>query len=327
VKKVLLIQTAFIGDAILATATLSTLKSLGFSVDVMVRRGNEIFFNEHPDCHRVIVWDKKGAVGKYTSLFKIISEVRKNQYHAVVNLQRFAATGLLTALSGAKYKLGFTQNPLSFAFSHTLKHSVKENYHESYRNLDLLHLAFPDAQHSNPILFLTEDVLKSVKEYKNQKYICIYPGSVWFTKRLSNDKWLELIQLLPQDHTIYFLGAPNEKEMCEELINLASSRHSNLKNLCGELSLMQSAALGKDAEMNYCNDSSPVHFLSAVNANITAFFLSTSPIFGFYPISKNSRVLQAENLPCKPCGMVGKVECPLGHFNCDKNLEIKPVIV
>ncbi len=326
-KKALLIQTAFIGDAILATATLSTLKTLGFTVDVLVRRGNEIFFKDHPDCNKVIVWDKKGSIGKYRSLLRIITEVRNSKYQSVINLQRFAATGILTALSGAKHKLGFTQNPLSFAFTHTLKHSVKVNYHESYRNLDLLHLAFPGAVHASPNLFLTAEVLESVERYKAQKYICIFPGSVWFTKRLSNDKWLELLQILPKEYTVYFLGAPNEKAMCNDLINLGSKHHSNLKNLCGEMSLMQSAALGKDAEMNYCNDSSPVHFLSAVDANITAFFLSTAPIFGFYPVSKNANVLQAENLPCKPCGMVGKASCPLGHFDCNKLIDIKSAVL
>jgi heptosyltransferase-2 len=326
-KRILLIQTAFIGDAILATATLSSLKALGFEVDVLVRSGNEIFFNNHPDCNQVIVWDKNGAVRKYSSLFRMLSETRRNKYHAVVNLQRFAATGLLTAFSGAKYKLGFSQNPFSFAFSHSLKHSIKKNYHESHRNLDLLHLAFPNAQHANPNLFLTADILKSVNAYKKRKYVCLFPGSVWFTKRLSNEKWLELILLLPKDYTVYFLGAPNEEDLCDKIISQATPHHSKLINLCGKMNLMQSAALGKDAEMNYCNDSSPVHFLSAVNANISAFFLSTSPIFGFYPVSENAKIQQTTDLPCKPCGMVGKEACPKEHFNCDKLIDIKTHIV
>ena len=42
-KKVLLIQTAFIGDAILATAAVEALAQRGHEVHVLVRKGNEIF--------------------------------------------------------------------------------------------------------------------------------------------------------------------------------------------------------------------------------------------------------------------------------------------
>lgn len=320
-KRALLIQTAFIGDAILATATLSSLNALGFKTDILVRRGNEIFFEDHPHCHKVLVWDKKGIVGKYASLLTILSEIRNTHYHAVVNLQRFAATGLLTALSGAEYKLGFKQNPLSFAFTHTALHKVKENYHEKDRNLELLKTAFAKAEAQHPNLHLSKAILDSVAEYKKQKYLCIFPGSVWFTKRLSNGKWKELIHLLPTNYNIYLLGAPNEKEMCDDIIS-QSGQHPHLMNLCGKMNLLQSAALGKDAEMNYCNDSSPVHFLSAVNANISAFFLSTSPIFGFYPVSENAHVQQVK-IDCKPCGMVGKTECPKGHFRCNNELQVE----
>lgn len=322
-RRILLIQTAFIGDAILSTSTLSSLSDLGFECDVLVRKGNEVFYENHPDCSRVLIWNKKGFVGKYKSLISLHKSIRNAKYYAIINLQRFAATGFLTAFSGTNITLGFSQNPFSFAFRHRIKHGVRENFHESERNLELIRLAFPDAKLRSPNLHLNQQIMDSVSHYKQEKYICIFPGSVWFTKRLSNAKWVELIKLLPTDYTVYFLGAPNEIELCSAIIADGSQFHAKLKNLCGKLSLMQSAALGKGAEMNYCNDSSPVHFLSAVNANISAFFLSTAPIFGFYPISKNASIQEVENLACKPCGMVGKANCPEGHFNCDKTLAVR----
>lgn len=322
-KRVLLIQTAFIGDAILATAALSSLKSLDFQVDVLVRRGNEIFFQDHPDCEHVLIWDKKGALNKYRSLLNLLKTVRHNGYYGVINLQRFAATGFLTAFSGAGYRIGFKQNPLSFLFSHSKRHTVKERFHEKDRNLELIHLAFNQAQACQPNLHLSQDLLHSVAQYQGKKYICLFPGSVWFTKRLSNPKWVELIGMLPKEYTIYFLGAPNEWEMCNSIIEMSKVFHGDMINLCGKMSLMQSAALGQGATMNYCNDSSPVHFLSAVNAPVSAFFLSTDPIFGFYPISQQSYIQKVDNLSCKPCGMVGKAACPEGHFNCNNHLEIQ----
>lgn len=318
-KKALLIQTAFIGDAILSTALLSSIKELGYACDVLVRSGNEVFFNDHTDCRKVHIWHKKGFITKYKSLIALNKIIRSEDYDLVVNLQRFAATGLLTAFSGAKSKVGFTQNPLSFAYTHKLKHTVKLNYHECNRNVELLQLVHPETKFKAPNLTLVPSVTESIAQYQSNSYVCIFPGSVWFSKRLSSEKWVELVDKIPKDKTIYFLGAPNEYDLCQNIIDKVSPSRDAI-NLCGKLGILQSAALGKSADMNYCNDSSPVHFLTAVNAKISAFFLSTSALYGFYPLSDVSYIQEVNGLKCKPCGMVGKAKCPENHFNCNHQL-------
>jgi heptosyltransferase-2 len=59
--KFLVIQTAFIGDVILATATLEELHQSfpDAQIDFLVRKGNEALFQGHPFLHQVIVWNKK----------------------------------------------------------------------------------------------------------------------------------------------------------------------------------------------------------------------------------------------------------------------------
>ncbi|MBK7311575.1 MAG: hypothetical protein IPI93_12510 [Sphingobacteriaceae bacterium] len=52
--------------------------------------------------------------------------------------------------------------------------------------------------------------------------------------------------------------------------------------------------------MNYVNDSAPLHLASATNAPVTAFFCSTVKEFGFYPLSDNSRVIDAGEMDCRP---------------------------
>ena len=58
--KILLIQTAFIGDAILATALLE--KTHQFhpqaQIDFLVRKGNEALFLDHPFLNQVLVFNK-----------------------------------------------------------------------------------------------------------------------------------------------------------------------------------------------------------------------------------------------------------------------------
>jgi heptosyltransferase-2 len=86
---------------------------------------------------------------------------------------------------------------------------------------------------------------------------------------------------------------------------------------------MQSAALMKDARMNYVNDSGPLHICSAMNAPVTAFFCSTTPDFGFGPLSDQSTTIESKMaLACKPCGLHGYKSCPKGHFDCGNSIQV-----
>ena len=120
---------------------------------------------------------------------------------------------------------------------------------------------------------------------------------------------------------IYLLGGLGDFDACEEIKEMCD--RENLYNLSGKLPFLQSAALMKGAVMNYVNDSAPLHMASAMNAPVNAIFLSTVPSFGFGPLSLNAKVIQVkEPLSCRPCGVVGKTKCPLGHFNCAHLIEV-----
>jgi heptosyltransferase-2 len=87
--------------------------------------------------------------------------------------------------------------------------------------------------------------------------------------------------------------------------------------LSGKLSLLESAAIIKYAEMNYVNDSAPLHLASAMNAKVTSVFCSTVYEFGFGPLSENARLIQTNlKLDCRPCGLHGHKTCPKKHFKC-----------
>lgn len=59
-QKILIIQTAFIGDVVLATAILESIhqQNPAASISILVRKGNEALLNAHPFIDQVLVWDK-----------------------------------------------------------------------------------------------------------------------------------------------------------------------------------------------------------------------------------------------------------------------------
>jgi len=323
-RKILVIQTAFIGDAILGTTLLERLHQdyPNAKIDYLVRNGNQSLFQGHPFLNEVLVWNKKES--KYAELWKALREVRSREYDAVFNIQRYASSGFLTAFSGSKQTIGYENNPLSFLFSKSVEHRFGkkfENVHEVDRVLDLVS---GNSERVNPRLYPSKRDVDSVFEFKTQPYITIAPASVWFTKQFPVEKWVELINQIPTETNVYLIGAKSDTSIAAEIIQ-KSKRDTT--NLTGKLKLLETAALMKDAKMNYANDSAPVHLASAVNAPITEVFCSTVPEFGFTPLSEKSFVIQTnEELDCRPCGMHGKSACPKGHFKCAHSIDVNEMI-
>ena len=319
-KNILIIQTAFIGDAILASSLVEKLHAYfpEANVSILVRKGNESIYHQHPFLKEILFWDKKE--NKIRNLFKLLFTLRRNKYDCIINCHRYTSSGFLTGFSGARHTAGYKQNPFSFLFNYTVKHSVGNGMHETERYNQLVE-DFTDQTIFKPKLYPSPVDTEFVKPYQQTSYVCMAPASVWFTKQLPIEKWVELSSKIKQNTTIYLLGAPGDLALCEKIQSL--SPHSNIVILAGKLSLLQSSALMKSAEMNYVNDSAPLHLASSVNAPVTAFFCSTIPAFGFGPLSDTSKIMEANNLPCRPCGIHGYKECPLGHFKCGHLMDLE----
>ena len=322
-RSFLIIQTAFIGDVILATALIEKLHQFypNANIDFLVRKGNETLLDNHPFLREVIVFDKKK---KYRNLYELLGRIRRTNYDVVVNVQRFATTGFITVISGAKETIGYNKNPLSFLFDRRIAHQIGE-VHEVERNQRLIE-TLTDQVPANPKLYPSERDFEKVKVYQSESYYCIAPTSVWFTKQWPAEKWIELIKFYQHRKikSIYLLGAPIDHHVCES-IRLASG-WNGVSNLAGKLTFLESAALMKSALMNFVNDSAPMHLASAMNAPVTAIYCSTVPSFGFGPLSDKSFAIETkEKLACRPCGLHGFKNCPEGHFKCAYGIEISVV--
>ena len=320
-EKILVIQTASTGDVILLTSLLEKLhhKFENAQIDVLVRKPNQTLFESHPFVSNIWVWDK--ADKKYLRLFVLCESIRKERYDVVFCVQRFFSAGLITLFSGAKKKIGFRKNPLSCFFTHRVEHKIEKGIHEIDRNISLLE-GYWCNNAPKPKLYPSKDDYSKMSFYKQGTYYCIAPSSLWKTKTMTFDKWIDLLEHVSEDAMVYLLGSKQDKELCNDLIRQSNRR--NILSLAGKLTLLQSAALMKDAKMNFTNDSAPLHLCSAVDAPVTAVFCSTTPDFGFGPLSTNSLVVEAEPCPdCKPCGLHGAKECKKATFACNRDIDMQ----
>ena len=320
VSKVLIIQTAFLGDAVLITSLLEKIRieSPQTEIHLLVRKGNESIFQAytHPCLERVWSYDKSN---KRASWLDLRTNLKLESFDKVFVVQRFFGMGLLSLMIGAKQVFGFIKNPLSWFFTKAYPHPFGNGIHEVERNTALL---------SN---WLGEKVFKPFLNpvkvpIPAKNYICISPGSVWETKRLPIQKWIDFIHLLPRDQAVVLMGSPNEKHLSDEI------EHACLGwpifNETGKHALLASTSIFAQSKGNFVNDSGPMHLSSAVNVPTVALFCSTIPDFGFGPLADQSQVIEvSEKLDCRPCGDHGKKNCPLGHYACGNHISTQKMLL
>jgi heptosyltransferase II len=325
-QRFLVIQTAFLGDAVLASALLEKLHKHhpNAQLDLVVRKGNEGLFAGHPFLHNCWVWDKRK--NKVLNLLRLAAQLRRQRYDQVINCQRFLSTGLLTLLARGGESTGYHKNPLAFFFTRRVPHVIGDGRHEVDR-LGALVEHLTNKERPYPRLYPgaeeRADVSRRLGAANHQPYVCMAPASVWYTKQWPEERWVDLLRLVGRDHRVFLIGSPGDRGLAERIAAAAGQGEV----VAGELSLLATAALLQGATMTYANDSAPLHMAGAVGAPVTAIFCSTVPAFGFGPLLASGRVAQTnEALSCRPCGLHGHRACPRGHFRCAGSISAAQVV-
>ena len=115
---------------------------------------------------------------------------------------------------------------------------------------------------------------------------------------------------------VILIGSADDRKLAEYISSVMELKPINA---CGELSLLESAALISKARLVLSNDSAPTHMAVAMRTPVVTIFGSTVPEFGFYPYGEGNAIIQNQ-LYCRPCGIHGRNRCPEKHFRCMKEI-------
>lgn len=320
--KILFIQTAFLGDAILSLPALEKLKTKfpNSILSVLCIPVTEEVFANSPFVDETIVFDKKNHHKSFFSLIKFAKKIKNKKFDKIYSAHRSFRTSLLVLLSEVSETIGFSNSSFSFVYKTTVEYNLE--HHEVRRNLDLV--SYPDKVeewrilpkvriHQNAQKRLSEILI----EFKDKKKIVIAPGSVWFTKKYPADKYKKIIEhLMEMGYQIFLVGSKSDNELCESIRN----NQSNIINFAGEFSFIETVELLTKCNLLISNDSAPTHMGMCADVPVLTIYCSTVPEFGFYPYNKFSDYISLNDIECKPCGIHGHKDCPLGHFKCANNL-------
>lgn len=326
-KKILIIHTAFIGDIILSTPIIKKIKAKyideGSSITYVTTPAGASVLKNNPDLDEIIAYDKRGTHKGFKGLYLLGKRLNYKGFDEVIIPHRYLRSSILGRLTGAPIRIGYDN--ASGGFLLTKKIPYDRSKHEVEKLLSFIEL--DNFTNKKLSLYPSEIDKKKIDEIwkKNnldgKKIILVAPGSKWFTKKWPIEYFNELLKKLAKksEYRIILIGGQEES-----MLNMYTDK--NIINLMGKTSLLDVAELCNRSNIIVTNDSSPIHIASAFEKlHIVAIFGATTKELGFFPWSKNSEVLENNNLDCRPCGLHGGDKCPKGHFKC--MLDIKPEIV
>lgn len=326
-KKVLIIQTAFLGDAILTLPMVQVLKEKNpdWQIDFLCIPATSILFKHNPLINKLIVYNKRGG-----DSFRRIKKEVKNNYDIVISPHRSSRSSLIAYFSKAKERITFDKSSLSFLYTDKVKYVT--GIHEIQRNLSLLKpLGIYEEFIIKPELYLSTEEENKINELfalekinSADDIIAVAPGSVWFTKRYPKEKFAEVLRLLRNKNSkIFLIGGNDDVELGNYLVT--HSDNKNIVNTIGKLNVLESAELIRRCRVLLTNDSAPLHIANSVGTRVISMFGATVPQFGFFPYGKDDVILETEGLVCRPCSIHGGKSCPIGTFICMNNIKEQAV--
>ncbi len=324
-KKILIVQTAFIGDVIIITPLIKAVKKLYSNalLDVMVIPQTAGVLEHNPNINEIILFDKRK--NKIISFIKTLLLLKKNKYDVAITPHSSVTTALLLKYAKIKIRVGYDRWSAAKHLTHKVPHP--DGIHKTVKNLSLLSL-FTEKVFSNqtelfPTITMIEKANNLLSEIKtnSNKSVAIAPGSVWFTKKWPTEYYKILAeQLVENNFGVVLIGSKDEKEICDKVLPT-----KNGINLAGDLSLLESAAVIKKCDLMICNDSGALHIANAMQTDVFAFFGPTVQSIGYFPFRKNDFVFERD-MECRPCGSHGGKSCHLEHHECMKKITPKIVL-
>ncbi|MDZ4716075.1 MAG: glycosyltransferase family 9 protein [Cytophagales bacterium] len=328
-KKILILRFSSIGDIVLTTPVVRTLKTQLENVRVHYatkRRYLEVL-EANPYIDKIHILDD--------NLSGLIHELRKEKFDAVIdlhhNLRTFIIKKRLRVQSFSYNKLNVEKwLMVNLKIDKLPNVHIVDRYIETVKGLgvkmDALGLDyFIPEKDEVPLDWLPAEF--------HSEYVVYAIGAQHATKMLPVSRMIELCDRI--NKPVLLLGGTEDAERAEEVVRfferssavefpeqtLASmNKKTVIYNGCGKFSLNQSASLVKQARYVFTHDTGLMHIAAAFKREVFSLWGNTIPAFGMYPYRTKFTVLENNRIDCRPCSKIGFNKCPKGHFKCMNEL-------
>ena len=306
--KILVLRFSSIGDIVLTTPVMRCLKTQKpeYQVHFATKKAYKNLLANNPYIDKIHVLED--------SLSDLASELKKEEFDLIIDLHNNLRTVNLWSLLRVK-RIKFDKLNWEKWLMVRLKVNMLPYEHIVDRYLETLSSLGVVNDGKGLDYFIPDSTSLSAFTLPNH-YIVYALGAQHNTKKLPLSKQIELCNSI--NGTVVLIGGKEDIEAGEQL----SQSCTNALNLCGQLSIDQSALLMKGADKVFSHDTGMMHIAAALCKPIVSIWGNTIPEFGMYPYypadfdDSKSQMLEVNNLSCRPCSKIGYDKCPKGHFKC-----------
>jgi len=330
-KRILVIQPDHIGDVLLATPMIRSLRRRfpDAKIDILVGSWAEEMVAHNPDIDDVVVLNfnqfKRGRQSdpeKWHTFF----QVRSAKYDlAVMARSRNRLIRLFAWVTGIPERIGFAV-PGKDRFL-TIKIKQKNpREHVVLRNLRIAEALGANIDSPELVLHTTKEAqawAEKIVSTLPRPLIGINPGAGTEAKRWPADRFNELALNLQNKYkgSLIITGGPNEVELARQV---ATGITPAPIITAGESSLLELAALGEKLDLFISNDSGPMHMVAAMKTPVIDLHSGTDYPSMWRPWGEQHTVLtyaeECDKLPCF------KTECDYFEHGCLEKIKVGDVM-
>lgn len=305
--KILVVRFSSIGDIVLTTPVVRALKKqLNAEVHFLTKSSFTSLLINNPYVDVVYQIDK--------SVNEVSSDLKNEKYDLVVDLHSNLRSAKLRNI-GKKYVKYNKDTFKKFLFVQFSVDRLKSK-HTVERYFDTLDKMSVKNDNKGLDFFLSKKDEIDLTVFP-KPYITFAIGGTHFTKKLPTEKIISICK--KRNETVVLIGGPEDFEIGK----IIESNCDNVINTCGKHNINESAFIVNNSDLLITHDTGMMHIAAALGKKIFSIFGGTHPNLGFIPYMPNSenRIIQIENLNCRPCHRYGKSKCPKGHFKCMQKID------
>jgi heptosyltransferase-2 len=329
----LVIQTAYLGDAILTVPLLSLLKRAPGITEVAVVAAppGAGFLSGQRVVDRVVTYDKRGADAGRAGMMRAIREVRELAPDVAVVPHRSFRSAMLPLAARVPRRVGFDVSGGASLLTERVPYVRGE--HEIDRVAALagplgveipagrvpFELRVPEGSDET-----LAGALSELGVPEGRPRLVVAPGSRWATKRWLPARFAAAARRLADELSadVFVVGAEDD---VDEGALVARDAGDDSYDLTGAVPIGQLLALVAGSALVLSNDSAVAHIAAGLGVPVVTVFGPTVPAQGFAPYTDRARVVEA-GLDCRPCGRHGSDSCPLGTLECMELVSVDDVV-
>lgn len=317
--KILIVNIKFLGDLIVSTPALRSLRKKypDAEIVIIVRKEFEDVLKYNPYINRIILFDAKikgnKGIENFIKGIKFIKKIREEKFDVFIALHPGDRISFWAWFSKAKIRIAPSKQ--SFSFLINRKVDVYENTISYLEYYNQIVSTFGVQIDSNKTEFFIpkEDEIWAEQYFQNYELnkklvVCIHPGASEPSKIWPSENFVNLINLLKahSEIKILLISGPKDREICSVILNSFNDKSLMFYN---SFSILKTAALIKKCALLITHDTGTRHLAVALRVPVLALLPEdNSDCWNFYSSVSNHYSLIGERIYLQNKSFLGNIE-------------------